>query len=204
MQAFVQVYQATQDQSIREYAMRRVNEIIEVERHKNHPSKALVFQGSYPATEWPTPHEFFMPWQHGAVLYGYLGAYKAWNEPVLLQICEDVVDTVEYSWITNMSGHPYFGFIPQGLRYYTPVIYNGAPIPANYFDNLPVGAHVGDSPLGGAHAFLVGGLYTLADWTSNNSVRTRALLYGGMIRGSLSQNGRWNKWYYCLPTQHAQ
>ncbi|MBL8728078.1 MAG: hypothetical protein JNM25_06585 [Planctomycetes bacterium] len=202
MQGFVECYQATRDESLRQYAMRRVNEIVDVGRKKNHPSKAMVFQANYPSTGYPTDNEFFMPWQHGAVLYGYLGAYKAWGEPKLLQIASDVVDTVQYSWVTNVNSS-YFGFVANGLRYYVPATFNGTPIPANYWDNLPYGIHWGDNPLGGAHTFLIGGLYHLATMTTDLSVRTRALQYGGLLLGNMSDAQRWNKWNYCLPIQYA-
>lgn len=202
MQGWAQVYQATRDDSIKTYAMRRLNEIVDVEREKNHASRAMTFQGNYAGTEWPMDHEFFMPWQHGAVLYGFLGAYRAFDEPKLLEIAEDVVECVEYSWVTNLN-HPTFGFVQQGLRYYTPVTHNGAPIPANFWDNLPVGARFGDDPLGGAHTFLGASLHLLADFTEDASVRNRALQYGGMIVGTLNGDGRWNKWNYCIPGSYV-
>ena len=203
MQGWAQVYQATQDDSIKEYAMRRLNEIVDVQREKDHPSRAMKFKGNYAGTEWPMDHEFFMPWQHGAVLYGFLGAYLAFEEPKLLEIAEDVVDTVEYSWVTSMN-HPTFGFVPQGLRYYTPVTHNGSAIPPSYWDNLSIGARFGDSPLGGAHTFLSASLHLLADMTPSSSVRNRALLYGGTIMGTLSEHGRWNKWNFCVPSSYSQ
>ncbi|MEO6596028.1 MAG: hypothetical protein ABIP94_14860 [Planctomycetota bacterium] len=202
LQGFVQIYQATQDNSIRDYDMRRVNEIVDVHRQKTDPSKAMVFQDDYPNTFYPSGHQFFMPWHHGAVLWGYLGAYKAWGEPVLLQIAEDVATTVEYSWVTNVTSS-IFGSVAQGLRYYVPARYQGNPVPANYWDTIPSGIHFGDSPLGGAHTFLIGGLHYLATMTSNSTVRTKALLYGGMLLGNMSANDRWNKWNFCLPIQYA-
>ena len=203
MQGWAQVYQATQDESIKDYAMRRLNEIVDVQREKDHPSRAMKFKGNYAGTQWPLSHEFFMPWQHGAVLYGFLGAYLTFEEPKLLEISEDVVDTVEYSWVTSMN-HPNFGFVPQGLRYYTPVTHNGSSIPPSYWDGLSIGAHFGDSPLGGAHTFLSASLHLLADLTPSGDVRSRSLLYGGMILGTVSENDRWNKWNYCVPVGYAQ
>jgi hypothetical protein len=146
-------------------------------------------------------HEFFMPWQHGAVLYGYLGAFRHWAEPVLLTICEDVVTTVEYSWVTNWTDS-FFGFVPNGLRYYTAVSHNGNPVPANYWDQSH-GIRFGDSPLGGAHIFLTGGLHLLSDMTGNPTVRQKALFYGGLLRGGALGARRWDKWHYVLPEQHA-
>ena len=203
MQGFAQCYQATGDAALKQYAMRRATEIVDAQRKKSHPSKAMTFQGNYPNTGYPNNHEFFMPWQHGSVLYGYLGAYRAFQEPLLLEIAEDVVDTVQYSWVTNVTSQQ-FGAVAQGLRYYVPVTHNSASVPANYWDGLPGGIKFGDSPLGGAHTFLTGGLHVLAQITSDNSVRTRALLYGAALRGTLDNNARWNKWNYCIPTVYAQ
>ena len=203
MQGFAQVYQATQDPTIKEYAMRRVNEIIEPQRKKNHASRALMFQSNYPNTGFPMNHEFFMPWQHGAVLYGYLGAYKAFQEPILLEIAEDVVQTVAYSWVTNVSSGT-FGQVAQGLRYYVPASHNGTPVLANHWDSLPGGIHFGDSPLGGAHSFLVGGLHHLAIMSEDPTVRQQAVYYGSWLRGSVASMDRWNKWLFCLPSFYAQ
>lgn len=203
MQGFAQVWQATRDPSIRDYALRRAAEVIEAQRHKEHASRALTFQGNYPSTGYPLNHEFFMPWQHGAVLYGFLGAYLVFDAPQLLRIAEDVTTTVEYSWVAGVVT-PNFGFVADGLRYYVPVTHDGASVPADYWDGLPAGVHFGDSPLGGAHSFLIGGLHHLADLTPDAAVRARALHYGGLLRGAMSANDRWNKWYYCLPDWYVQ
>jgi len=201
MQGFAQVYQATRDPGIKDYALRRVNEIVEVERRKDHPSRALTFLANDPATQYPMSHEVFMPWQHGAVLYGYLGAYLAFDESLLLQIAEDVASTVEYAWVSNIN-HPNMGWIENGLRYYVPVSHNGTPIPANHWDHLSSGASLGSSPLGGAHESLVGGLHLLADSTSEPEVRAKALHYGGMLQSAAAQGARWNKWFYCTPSSY--
>ncbi|MEO6597815.1 MAG: hypothetical protein ABIP94_23970, partial [Planctomycetota bacterium] len=145
MQGFAQVYQATRDEAIRAYAMRRVDEIIDVRRQKAHPSRALVFQANYPVTQYPLNHEYYMPWQHGAVMYGFLGAYRCFGCAKLLAIAEDAVHAVDYGWVTNVNSAQ-FGFVPNGLRYYVPVTYNGVPVPADYWDGLPMGIRFGDSP----------------------------------------------------------
>lgn len=203
MQGFAQCYQATEDPALRQYVMRRVSDVVDAQRKKNHASRAMCFQPNHSATGYPLDHEFFMPWQHGAVLYGYLGAYNVWEEPILLQIAEDVVKTVEYSWVTNVQSQS-FGLVAQGLRYYVPATYNGTEVPANYWDSLPGGIHFGDSPLGGAHTFLIGGLHYLAMMTNNPTVRAQALHYGGILLGTIGPTDRWNKWVYCLPQQYAQ
>ena len=112
--------------------------------------------------------------------------------------------TVEYSWVTNYTS-PQFGFVSQGLRYYVPVEHNGTPIAPGYWDSLGQGAKFGDSPLGGAHSFLIAGLFILADETDDATVRAKALQFGQLLRGSaLDGNDRWNKWYYCLPSWYVQ
>lgn len=204
MQGFAQIYQVTQDASLKAYAMRRVNEIVEVERRKDHASKALAFQSNYTGTHFPLNHEFFMPWQHGALLYGYLGAWRAFREPILLDIAEDVVAMLDYSWVTNYHDAN-LGLVTSGLRYYVPVTFNGSPIPANYWDNTSgIGVRWGDSPLGGAHTFLIGGLHQLAVIGTTSTIRSRALSYGSQILGTMAASDRWNKWNFVLPAQYGQ
>lgn len=204
MQGFAQAYQVTQDPAMKDYAMRRAAEIVDVERNKTHPSKAMTFQGNYSGTYFPMPHTFYMPWQHGAVLYGYLGAYKAFEDPLMLQIAEDVVDAVEYAWVSNFND-PVRGFVAQGLRYYVPITYNGNPIPASFWDNTPgIGIRWGDSPLGGAHTFLIGGLAMLSQMGSTATVRSKAQLYGGYLLGTVNDLSRWDKWVYCVPASMVQ
>lgn len=203
MQGFAQVFLATGDPSIKDYALRRVREVVEPQRMQSHASKALAFQSNYAGTGFPLNHRFYMPWQHGALLYGYLGAYRFFRDPQLLRICEDSVTAVQYAWLTNYQD-PQRGLVANGLRYYVPTEHNGTPVAANYFD-ATVGVRWGDSPLGGAHIFLIGGLLLLADTTQDAALRTRALQYGRLLRnGPLSADSRWNKWRFVLPEHHAQ
>jgi hypothetical protein len=203
MQSFVQCYLATGDQSLKDYALRRTRDVVDAQRHKTHPSKALTFQNNYTGTGFPLDHRFYMPWQHGAVLYGFLGAYRFFQDPVYLEIAEDVVDCVQYSWVTNFQD-PVRGLVPNGLRYYTPVEFNGTPIPANFWDLDPnIGVKWGDSPLGGAHIFLIGGLYQLIDMTTDQGVRNRAFQYATAF-GPIDNNSRWSKWRFCVPPRFVQ
>ncbi|MBP8299428.1 MAG: hypothetical protein KA020_03620 [Planctomycetes bacterium] len=202
MQGMAQVYQVTQDATMKDYAMRRVNEVVDVERNKTHPSRALKFQPTYNNTHFPGAHEFFMPWQHGALLYGYLGAYRCFEEPILLQISEDVIPMLDYSWIHNYQD-PGLGFVASGIRYYVPVSSEGVPIPVTYWDNTPgVGVRFGSSALGGVQTFLIGGLHFLAEMTSNSSIRASSLDYGGQIMGTLNDTSRWDKWNFVIPTAY--
>jgi len=197
MVGFVQIYLATGDESIKDYALRRLHEVIERDRSKNHPSKCLAIQGSYPGTGYPGNHRFFMPWQHGPVLYGMLGAHKFFEDPLALTIAEDVVPTVEYAWVRNYND-PKWGLVVDGLRYYVPTHYNGQPVPADYFDST-VGVKWGDSPLGGAHSFLVSGLFLLAERTGDAALSDKALHYTRILLGPIADGKRWYKWNAAVP-----
>jgi len=203
MQGFVQCYLATGDASLKTFALRRVAEIVDAERMKNHPSRALNFQGNYPGTGFGPSHKFFMPWQHGALLYGYLGAAFFFESELCMQICEDVPRCIDYSWVRNFTNDPRFGTVADGLRYYVPVEVDGSPVPPNHFDQVSgVGVKWGDSPLGGAHTFLTGGLLLLARDTRDPTVRAMALEYGEKLFGGFTayyDNKRWNKWHLVVP-----
>jgi hypothetical protein len=194
MVGFVQSYLATQDEAMRAYAQRRIRDTVDWWREKLHPSRMLTYQENYPGTGFPGDHKFYMPWQHGSVLYGFLAAHKFFGDATAMQIAEDVVPAVEYAWVTNFQD-PRFGFVANGLRYYCPTEHNGVPVPANHFDNVPgVGVKWGDSPLGGAHTFLTSGLFLLADRTENDVLRAKALHYGKILLGPLDDGARWYKW----------
>jgi len=203
MQAFAQVYQATQDEAMKQYALRRVHEVIEVGRHHEHPSKAMYFQSNYSGSLFPFDHKFLYVYQGGAVLYGYLGAYKAFGDPTLLAIAEDVVPALDYALVTNHND-PVLGYVAAGLRYYTPVEHNGQLVPANYWDNTAgIGVRFGSTALGGPNTFLIGGLYHLAQLTDDPAVAQRAEYFGDLICGTLDDDARWNKWDYCMPAAFA-
>jgi hypothetical protein len=202
MQGFAQICLATGDANLQAYALRRVHERIDPQRKSSHPSRALNFQSNYPGTGWPMPHDFYMPWQHGALFYGYLGAYKHFRDPLLMHICEDCLQCVDYAWVRNYND-AHLGFVPEGLRYYVVVRYNGQDVGPDFFDGA-YGVHWGDSPLGGAHTFLIGGLYTMVDWSSNPDVRARAFHYAGLLWPVVNDSSRWDKWNYCVPVRFTQ
>ncbi|MEY3163152.1 MAG: hypothetical protein RIT25_3147 [Planctomycetota bacterium] len=204
MQGFVQVHLATGDASIRDYALRRALEVIDSQRMKAHTSRAVSFAANYPATLFPGSHKFFMPWQHGSILYGFLAAYRFFQDPVLLEIAEDVVRAVDYGWVKGFQD-PRFGYVANGLRYYVPVEVNGTPTSPEAFDtNRSIGPRWGDSPLGGAHTFLIVGLHALAELTSRTNIRDKALEYGSaLFPGNWDNNMRWSKWHYCMPLRYA-
>jgi len=201
MQGFVQSYLATGDESLKVYALRRVNEIVDRDRGKNHPSRVMAMQGNYPGTLF-TPvsdHRFFMPWQHGAVLYGYLGAAEFFESPLCMEICNDVVRMVDYSWVRNVNTTQW-GMVANGLRYYVPTESAGTPVAPDHFDNVPgIGPRFGDSPLGGAHAFLPGGLLLMEQRSPDPAIRALAGQYGGILIGNRNNFNGWYKWHAVAP-----
>jgi hypothetical protein len=202
MQGFIQSYLATGDQNLKTYAYTRTRDTVDAMRKKTHASIAMAFQSNYGGTGWPMNHEFYMPWQHGAVLFGYLAAYRHFNDPLYLRIAEDVVPAVEYAWVRNYRSTQ-FGLVADGLRYYVATSYNGVAIPANYWD-AAYGIRFGDGPLGGAHTFLTTGMFLLADHTVRSAVRNKAIAYGSLLRQGSLGNRRWDKWHFCIPEHFAQ
>ena len=135
----------------------------------------------------------------------YLAAYEFFEEPLCLRVCEDIVTCVEYAWVTNFTDPVTRQVIPNGLRYYCPTTYEGNPVPPNVWDQDPaIGPRWGDSPLGGAHIFLIAGLHRVAIETTDATVRQKALFYGGMLMPDLDNDARWSKWRYTAPQYWMQ
>ena len=76
--------------------------------------------------------------------------------------------------------------LPRQYRTMKALAGSGVPVPQNYFDYLPQGIVFGDSPLGGAHIFLIGGLHHLIEMSPDPAVRAKALQYGSILRGTVS------------------
>lgn len=198
MQGFVQAFLATEQLRFRDAALDRAHDIIDRDRTRTGPHRSLSINGTDPRTLWPGSHEFYMPWQHGAVLQGFLAAWKFFGDPLLLTICEDVSRTVEYGWVHNVID-PQFGLVVDGLRYYVPLTHEGQPVVPSVFD-VSHGVTFGDEPLGGAHTFLISGLLLLHQASQDPATRARALEYGELLlQAPLSDDDRWNKWFFTVP-----
>ena len=197
MHGLVQAFQATGDMRFRDFALNRLHAVVDPSQPQ-HASGALTFTGTSSSTGFPTPHEFYMPWQHGAVMYGYLAAWKFFGEERLLQACEDASRSVEYGWVTGYED-PLLGLIPNGIRFYVPVGYNGDPVLADAFDSQ-VGVIWGGPPLGGRNRMLLGGLMLLADTTGVAAVRQRTIVYGTLLESPpYSEDELWSRWHYVVP-----
>ncbi len=200
MQSLVQAYVATGDLRYRSFAIDRVRDIVERDRVHGHASGALFFERDDGRTPFPTPHRYIAPWQHGAVLYGYLAAWKFFGDPVFLDTCERVAACVGYAWVHGYQ-HPVLGYVPNALRYACPVEYQGTPVEPGVFD-ATVGVLVGDGPLLGANSMPAGGLLLLAQVAREVGIRQSCEQYGSLLAGAVSEDQlRWDKWYSVLPPQ---
>ena len=201
VQGLVQAFLATGDLRFRNVALDRLHDIIDEQRERLHPSCAMQIIGSSPRTGFPNPHEFYMPWQHGAVLYGYLAGYKFFGDPLFLERCADAAKSVEYGWVDDYQD-PILGFVDEGLRFYVPTSFAGNSVAPFYFDGS-VGVQFGDSPLGGAHVTLAGGLLLLAETTADVVVQNRATTYGThLLQLPIDDDDRWSKWFSALPVSY--
>lgn len=200
MQGLVQAFLATDDIRFRDAALDRLHDIVDRDRSKNHPSRAVKINGTDPRTGWPEPHAFYMPWQHGPILFGYLAGWKFFGDELYLTVCDDVTRCVEYGWVQNVQQAP-FGFVPDGLRFYVPTEHDNQPVPPSHFD-AAFGINFGDEPLGGANSFLLAGLLMHARTSNDAAARARALQYGELLlQAPVTEARRWNKWFYCVPAE---
>ncbi|MGE3175209.1 MAG: hypothetical protein AB7O97_21460 [Planctomycetota bacterium] len=198
MQGLVQAFVATGDLRFRDHALDRLHDIVEPGRRKDHKSRAMRIEGSEVRTGFPSPHEYYMPWQHGGVLYGYLAAWKFFGDPLFLAVCDDVARCVSYGWVENVQ-HPVFGFVPNGVRYYVPTSFQGLPVPADAFD-ATVGVQFGDAPLGGPNSLLTGGMLLLSTCSTDPEAQELARRHGELLLDlPLDDGDRWDKWFSVLP-----
>ncbi len=201
MVGLVQAYLATGDVGLRDYALRRVHEVCEPQRQQAHPSRTMYIQDNDPRTTFPQSHRFIMPWQHAAVIYGFLAAHEFFGDDTCLRIAEDAVATVEYSWVRDYLD-PVFGLVPDGLRFHAPYEHNGSAVAVDVWDATPgIGVRWGDEPLGGAHDFFNAALLLLAERSEDPVVQQKALHYGNILLGPLDDAARWYKWNTVAPEQ---
>lgn len=197
MQGVVQAWLATGDLRHRDFALGRLHVNL-LPARPQHPSGAIDFDRNEVRTGFPLPHAYYMPWQHAAVLYGYLAAWKFFGDPLFLEVCDGVTRCVEYAWVRNYDD-PVFGFVPNGIRYYVPVEYDGQPVPPGFFD-ASIGVQWGGSLLGGPSVMLVGGLLLLADTATDPATRERARFHGTKMEDvPYTPDELWDKWHYAIP-----
>ncbi|MBM3960316.1 MAG: hypothetical protein FJ306_00195 [Planctomycetes bacterium] len=195
---FVQAWLATGDLRFRDAALDRLHGIVDRDRDKASPMRAIAVDTDANRPGWPGPLEHAMPWQHGALLYGLLAAWKHFGDPFALQLATAIPQVVRNAWVSGVTS-PTFGFVADGLRYYVPIAVGGVDVAADHFD-AQFGVSFGDAPLRGAHSFLLGGLLMLAETATAAADRDLARTYGELLlQAPLDDDDRWDKWFFGVP-----
>lgn len=198
-QAAVKIWFATGCDDVIEHLRYRIANIIDPKRKKSHPSKAISFQNAHPLTHFPTPNTYMLPWQHAAIIYGYLPLWTYWGDKTARTIAHDVLTTIEYSWVFNYTD-PKLGFVPDGLRYYVPITHQNKPVQPSVFDNVAsIGVRFGDGPLIGAHTHFVGALDILAEDSLNATELAKNRYARKRFKHDRPTSDRWrfSRWF-CL------
>ncbi|MCA8968787.1 MAG: hypothetical protein KDC95_03360 [Planctomycetes bacterium] len=209
LQLLVAAYVATGNEDYKADVIRRVTEITDVHRHKEHPSKAIFYEKNYPSTHYPGDNSFFAPWQHAAVAIGFTSAYRFCGSTLALEIAEDAIRTAEYSVVRNFTNPVSKAFFDWDMRYYIPVKFTGTykgkqytdfMTPKDYFDADPnVGVKLG----GGVPEFWRSAAFLVARYSGDAEIQDIAIDIGDHVLGTLESDGSnwWNKWAMSIPTE---
>jgi hypothetical protein len=196
MWSLVQCYLATGDERLKEFALLRASRVVDRDRLKDHPSKALRADGPDPRSRFPgNDYTWFFTWQHGAVMQGYAAAYKFFDEPLFLEIAEDCVDTIAYSSVSNYTDPTTNWHWVLGIRWSTLVTYEGQYVPVTHLDSvMPI-------PMASSERYmLLSGLFGVSELTGDAVLaedarrRGRLFQYVGQI-----DDRRWDKWHFTVP-----
>lgn len=202
MVGFVQSYLATRDEALRQYVLRRIDEIVQPQRRKNHPAKMIREHDHDPRYGVGDDTTAFPPWEHAAIMLGFLGAYEHLGSEPALQIAEDVVTTIGYSWVSDYT-HPITNrYYEHGIRYATPVSYQGQSIPANFRDQT-LGANIAGHGLNSVNQFFVAGLSVLPYYSTDPQVLALAEWERDILLPEATDSARWNKWYLVAPQYYT-
>ena len=200
MVGFVQCYLATGDDSLKTYALRRIHEIVEVQRWKNHPSRTFHEYEADPRYGLGAQTTGYPPWEFGGVMFGYLAAHRFFGDELSLHIAEDCVRSIDYSWISNYTNPRTGQHFDDAIRYATPLRDNGVDVPATYRDSDPnYGAIIPSEPLGSVNEFLVGGLALMAEHTTDQYILDRAARQLQKLYPAPTDYLRWRKWFLVVP-----
>jgi len=186
MKAWAQAYNVLELPKIKAYMENRLAKA-EEQRFRSPDPMALSAQPIHPNwSGWPAGTRGFMTWQHGAVILGYLLAWREIEDARALTIATEVMDCMNKS-LVMVGGE-------KKMRYYTPIrAADGASLPPNYFDNLPGQPHTGGFP-GGTFQFLATPLSWLMDVAPNGAWRELATQLFKLIENPNPDID--DKWYY--------
>ncbi|MEO0480105.1 MAG: hypothetical protein AAF196_11540 [Planctomycetota bacterium] len=204
MFGFVQAYLATGDESLKDYAIRRIDEIIIPQRLSDHPSRAIRAQRPDPRSGFGPTVWFYPIWEHASVAYGMLGAYRHFDCEQALPIAEDVVRAIDHSWLSDYT-HPHTGVhYEQAIRYWTPLRDGANWIEPDSLDQT-IGAYIPSQPLGSTNSMLVSAVDLVSRFTNNLFIRERADFQLSHLYPHPGPNNsrRWNKWYTVVPRYYS-
>src|SRR5690606_2134488 len=183
---------------------RRIDEIVEAQRLKTHPARPMREYGPDPRYGVGENTTAFPPWEHAAVMYGFLGAYKHLGSETALRIAEDVVRTIDYSWVSNYTHPATQVHYEHGLRYATPLRDNGRDVPADFRHNDPnYGANLAGPGLNSVNQFFVSALSILPYYSDDPQVLARAEWQRNILFPDATNALRWNKWFLVCPQYYT-
>lgn len=209
LQLLVGAYVATGNEDFKSDVLRRVTEICDVHRHKEHPSKAMFYDANYPSTKYPGNHKFLVPWQSSAIAIGFTSAFRFCGSKLALEIAEDAIRTAEYAVVRDFTHPVNKTFHAWDMRYYVPIQFTGSykgkdyvdfMTPKDFFDSDPaIGVLLG----GGVPEFWRSAAYLVARYTGDPELRDIALEIGDRTLGEISADGSnwWNKWAMAIPSE---
>lgn len=196
MRGFVHAYLATGDESIKSYALRRIHEVVDVQRLRDHPSGAMQEKWPDARIELPPDTTYYSAWEYGPFLMGFLGAHQFFGDDKALELCELALDAVEYAWVSDYTHPRTSTYIEHGIRYGTPMRRNGTFVAADFADNDANYGALVLGGLGGVNMFLVAGVNSLAKYSRDDSVKDRALMRGRLM---LANSYPWDRWACVAP-----
>ncbi|MBK8976975.1 MAG: hypothetical protein IPM29_13745 [Planctomycetes bacterium] len=198
MVGFVQAYLATQDESTKDYACRRIREIVEVQRWKDHPSRTLREYPGHPGTGFGVEVSYFPPWEHASVMLGYLDAWKFFGCEEARQIAQDVVRTIDYAWVSDYTHPVTHQYYADAIRYWCPLQQAGQPRPPDFLDQT-VGAYIPSTPLGSVNLFFITPLELMTRMTDDPYTHERAVWQLTKIMPGNDDDRNWDKWSIVAP-----
>lgn len=204
MVGFVQSYLATRDEALKQYILRRIDEIVQVQRRAEHPARMIREHDPDPRYGVGENTTAFPPWEHAAIMFGYLGAYKYLGSENALQIAEDVVTTIDYSWVSDYTNPRTGRYYEHGIRYATPVSHNGQPVPPDFRDYDPnYGANIAGAGLNSVNQFFVSALSVLPYYSTDPNLLGLAEWQRDILFPEATDSYRWNKWFLVCPQYYT-
>lgn len=197
MQSQVQAYLATGDEALKTKAIRRTRDVVKAQQLTDHPSRVIRTDNPDNRVEIPgDDYRWYPAWQHYALFYGYMGAYRFFGDDVFLELCEEGVHSVSYASVENYTDPVSGDFYEFGLRYGCLTHYEGVEVAADHLDSLPDYSILISRS---TERTVAAGMLHVASWTQDAAVAAEARRIAKRIVPEVDDNGRWSKWTYLVP-----